>query len=442
MKSKYSKEEINIINEILEEIFDVLNCESYEKQTYLGYFQTIVNYLLLFGTKVIIDFLFKDSPPIISKLYSHLKNSSIQNILENNLNILSYYEDNKNFFVGQKKYIKIIYDLLAQLKEDEKFEKAEFICDLIINTLVYNSDKHLIGLIFDDDTKSIMENIKDIIQKIINKENNNKKLIPIIQLLCHLNNSFIRSFNDYSFPQSEKPSFLDSLNNGNIKVNFFEYQNYRNKIVSSSLLLKAFKNNIFKYLKYINDIYMIFARDIGKKWGNNYDNNKICNNSKANENKENKVFNLENLYEWKYILSSLKIYIISFYKTGFSDYGYKHYFFDEKLFEFSMELYLNYKENNIYRNIFLEIIKLICDERCPKYLIRPFLSLKGENKKSNFIINIVNKIHELNSSYKKNVKKDNISVETLLEILNCFFSSSNKKILKHFDKNVDENKLE
>ena len=307
MKSKYAKEEINIINEILEEIFDVLNCESYEKQTYLGYFQTIVNYLLLFGTKVIIDFLFKDSPPIISKLYSHLKNSSIQNILENNLNILSYYEDNKNFFVGQKKYIKIIYDLLAQLKEDEKFEKAEFICDLIINTLVYNSDKHLIGLIFDDDTKSIMENIKNIIQKIINKENNNKKLIPIIQLLCHLNNSFIRSFNDYSFPQSEKPSFLDSLNNGNIKVNFFEYQNYRNKIVSSSLLLKAFKNNIFKYLKYINDIYMIFARDIGKKWGNNYDNNKICNNSKANENKENKVFNLENLYEWKYILSSLKI---------------------------------------------------------------------------------------------------------------------------------------
>jgi len=96
----------------------------------------------------------------------------------------------------------------------------------------------------------------------------------------------------------------------------------------------------------------------------------------------------------------------------------------------------------IYRNIFLEIIKLICDERCPKYLIRPFLSLKGENKKINFIINIVNKIHELNSSYKKNVKKDNISVETLFEILNCFFSSSNKKILKHFDKNVDENKLE
>ena len=248
-----------------------------------------------------------NSPPIISKLYSHLNNSSIQNILENTLNILSYHQDNKNFFVGQKKYIKIIYDLLAQLKEDEKFEKAEFICDLIINTLVYNSDKHLIGLIFDDDTKSIMENIKDIIQKIIYKENNNKKLIPIIQLLCHLNNSFIRSFNDYSFPQSEKPSFLDSLNNGNIKVNFFEYQNYRNKIVSSSLLLKAFKNNIFKYLKYINDIYMIFARDIGKKWGNNYDNNKICNNSKANENKENKVFNLENLYEWKYILSSLKI---------------------------------------------------------------------------------------------------------------------------------------
>jgi len=88
-KTKYSGEEMDIINEILEEIFSVLYSETYENQTYLGYFQKIVNYLLFYESEVIIDFLFKDSPPIIYKLYAHLNNVSIQNILENLLNTKS-----------------------------------------------------------------------------------------------------------------------------------------------------------------------------------------------------------------------------------------------------------------------------------------------------------------------------------------------------------------
>ena len=441
IKSKYAKEEMNIINEILEEIFDVLNSESYENQTYLGYFQIIVNYLLIYETKVIIDFLFKDSPPIISKLYMHLNNASIQNILENILNILCDCEDdNNNFKKDQSKYIKIIYDLLNHLKDDEKFEKAEFICDLIINTLIYNSDIHLIELILNDEKKTAMNNIKDIIEIIIKKENNSKIMIPIIQLLCHLNNLFIKTLN-YSLPFSDKPSYLDFIINDNKKINTFEYQYFRNKIISSSMIVKAFKNNLLKYLTDINDIYMILATDIVKKWENNHENK---NSNNANKVKEYKIFELKNLYQWKYILSSIKIYIISFYINIISDIGYKHYFLDEKLFRISMDLYLN-KENNLYQNIFSEMIKLICDERCPKYLIRPFLSLKEENKKSNFILKIINKIHklkELNSSDKKNIKKNNISVGAHFEILNYFFSSLNKKILKHFDKSESENILE
>ena len=440
-KSKYSKEDMNIINEILEEIFDLLNFEIYEKQTYLGYFQIIVNYLLFFEAKVIIEFIFKDSPPIISKLYAHLNNASIQNILENTLNILSDCDDDiENFSRENNKYIQIILDLLEQLRNDEKFEKAEFICDLIINTLIYNSDIHLIELIFKDEKKTVMKNIKDIIKIIIKKKNNNKILIPMMQLLCHLNNCFIRSIND-SLPFSDKSSYLDSLINDNKKINTFDFQYYRNTIISSSKIVAAFKNNIIKYLTDIYDIYMIIAKDIIEK----YENNQNKNRNNANENKNYKAFELKNLYEWRYILSCLEIYIISFYVTNISNNGYRHYFLEEKLFIIAMELYLNYKENNIYQNIFTEMIKLICDESCPKYLIRPFLALKEENKKRNLIIKIINKIHELKElklNDKNNIKKNNISVGAHFEILNCFFSSSNKKIKKHFEKDESENKLE
>ena len=434
MNTKYGKEEMDIINEILKEIFSVLHSETYENQTCLGYFQKIVNYLLYYESEVIIDFLFKDSPPIIYNLYNHLNNASIQNILENLLNILSDYEDDyEDFNLDQSKYIQTIYNLLNQLKCDEKFEKAEFICDLIIRTLINNSDKHLIALIFNDKNSTIMESIRDIMEKTIKKENNYKMIIPIIQLLCQLNNCLINSLN-YSHSEQNQSSYLESPINENFKLYQFEHQYCRKKKISSSNIAKAFKSNVIKYLTFINEIYKLLAKDIKTKWENNIQN-KFRNNKDANG--IYKAFGLKNLYEWKYILSSIKLYIYSFYKTDIHKNGHHHYFLDEKLFMISMELYLYYTENNIYQNIFLEIIKLICDKKCPKYLIKPFLKLEGIKEEGNFIHIILNKIHklkELNICGKKNNKKKNMSIGQNFEILNYFYSSLNEKILSHFDK--------
>ena len=426
IKTSYDKEEMDIINEILEEIFSVLNLETYENQTYLGYFQKIVNYLLYYETKIIIDFLFKDSPPIIDKLYNHLNNASIQNVLENILNILSDSEDDyENFNIEKSKYAQIIFNLLNRLKSDEKFEKAEFICDLIINTLINNSDKHLIELIFNDENNTTMKNVKEIIEKIINKENNDKIFIPIIELLYQLNNCFIRSLND-SLSYEDIPNYLNSLIYDTKAINTYEYKYFRKNAISSTNIIIAFKTNIIKYFTIINDIYIIFAKDINKKWENN------------NQKENNKVFGLKNLFEWKYILSSLKIYIFSIYTNDISKDGYKHFFFDEKLFITSVKLYFHFTDNNIYQNIFVEMVKLICDERCPKYLIRPFLAKDEKNEKSNFInliLNKINKLNELNLKGENNNKKKNVSIGTDFEILSCFYSSINKKILNYFEKN-------
>ena len=440
IKTSYDKEEMDIINEILNEIFSVLDSETYENQTYLGYFQKIVNYLLYYETKLIIDYLFKDSIPIINKLYSHLNNASIQNILENILNILSDNEDDyENFTIESSKYAQIIFNLLNQLKSDEKFEKAEFICNLIINTLINNSEKHLIELIFNDKDNTMMKNVKDIIERKINKDKEGKILIPIIQLLCNLNNCFIKSLND-SLSIENIPNYLNSFIYNNNNINTFDYQYFRKVTISSMNIANAFKNksNIIKYFTYLNDIYIILAKDINKKWENNNQKENI-NKIVINEKENYKVFGLKNLYEWKYILSSMKIYIYSIYTDDISNNGYNHYFFDEKLFITSMRLYFHFIENSIYQNIFVEMIKLICDERCPKYLIRPFLK-KYENNENNFINIIANKIIKLNLKENNNNKKKNISLGTDFEILKCFYSSTNKKILNYFEKYILDKK--
>ena len=84
------------------------------------------------------------------------------------------------------------------------------------------------------------------------------------------------------------------------------------------------------------------------------------------------------------------------------------------------------------------MIKLICDERCPKYLIRPFLAKDEKNDKSNFInliLNKMNELKELNLKGENNNKKKNISIGADFEILSCFYTSTNKKVLKYFEKN-------
>ena len=78
-----------------------------------------------------------------------------------------------------------------------------------------------------------MKKIKEIIEIIIKKDNNDKILISILQLLCHLNNCFIKANND-SLSFREKSSYLDSLISDVKKINTFEYQFFRNKIISSS----------------------------------------------------------------------------------------------------------------------------------------------------------------------------------------------------------------
>jgi hypothetical protein len=173
---------MKIIKEILSHIIGILNCQKEEKilndnLTYWGYFKNIVNYLLINETDIMIDYFFGDS--IIDKFYSNLNNTSIQIIFENILNILSDKED------YNIKYNNIIKKLIQIFSEDSNignFENLEFICELIINTLVNNTEKQLIDLIINNN--SLMKKIKNIIDNIVNKKYNEKALSNILKVLC------------------------------------------------------------------------------------------------------------------------------------------------------------------------------------------------------------------------------------------------------------------
>ena len=431
---KYNDEEMKIIKEILNHIFDFLNYQKNDKifngnLTCWGYFKNIVNYLLINETDIMIEYLFEDSTPVIDKFFSHLNNTSIQIILENLLNILSDKEDKKYY----DRYNDIIIKLIQILSEDSNngnYENSELICDLIINTLVYKTENQLIELIIKNN--STMIKIKNIINNIFNKEskesklnkNNEILLTNILKLLCEINNIILVSLNE-----SLSNNITDTINDYN-KINIFEYQYFCTKKISYKNIFDAFKENILSYLFISEEIYKLISKDIKQKYEkikSNKDNNNLNN---ENNDKDKKEFGLHNLYEWKFILSAIKVYLN--YYTVIDKLKNNNYFDDKELFLISILLHFKYPQNNIYQNIFHEIIKLICLEECPDYFLEPFLIIDEKEKQNKFIFNLLNNI-------KKNKdKKYNLTNGIDLEILNLLYSSNNKAILNHFKiSNID-----
>ena len=432
--SDYDADEIKIINDILDEIFKFLNFEYQDDQTYMGYFQKIVNYLLFNESDLSINYLFMEPNLIIKKFYKHLDKVAIQNIIENILNILADKEDNINN-IKDSKYIFIIQDILKEFDKDTKFEKAEFICELIINTLINNNDKQLIALIFNKDNiiiklKVFLEIIinKENFKK-INKENTDKVIIGITQIFCQLNNILISSFNESLYYRKNKYS-INFLINDYKKVNIFEYQYTSKKYMSIKKIFEAFNNNIYLYYNDLNIIFNLIKEDIFKKY------------KEYKEYKENNNyldFGLRHIYEWKFISSTLQIYLYSFYAieslNNNNDVN-NNYFEDALLFKIMIKNYFNFPQNSLYQTIFIEIIKIICYEKCPEYIVTPFLKDKN-NKRNKFIYKIIKNIKELikNDKNKNNkYNKNSLLLGTNIELLRLFYTSFNPYILNIFEK--------
>ena len=410
--SDYEEDEKNMINEILNEIFQNLTIENYyNDQTYMGYFQKIVNYILFNECNLTINYILDNSNRIFKTFYNQLSCSSMQNILENILNSISDKEEE----IYCNKYLEIINDLIDLLDkeiQDNKLEKLEYICQIIIDTVINNSEKQLIKCFFEkEDT---MKTIIGLIERIINlKEKNDKQLIFLIKLLCQLNMVILNSLEDwklYDFNNDYKDCFL----NENSIINTFENQYKSEKKITKKNIFEKYQEKSIQFISNLNKIYYEIKEDIKKNYNNNI------------KNSNNKKFGLKHLNEWKFILSYFKIYIFTIYITNKEEVEYlndKKYFYDKELFNISISLYFHFVKNNLYQNIFVNIIKLLCLKKCPDFLAREFLCNKDEVYYNDLITLIMKNI-------KNNVeeKKQNLLIAPNIEILKTIFCSFNYEI--------------
>ena len=427
---EYDEEEFNIINEILGSIFDYSNIKNYEEEeSCLLFFQKIVNFLLYFESDTIINYLIKDTrAEIIEFFLNNINRAEILNILENILNVLSDNADKEAVYnnIYHLEYIKIIQNLVNILVKDNQnneFDKADYICELIINTVINNSEKQLIELFIIKN--SLMPKIKNLISDIFNQNSikriydRERTLVSILKVLCQLNNVIISSFNESQFyKDNKKDIYIAHIIYK--EINIFEYKFSSKKIISYENIYKAYEDNSDSYLSNLYDIFILISEDIKEHYKLNL-NNKIKNNQKIG---------LNNLFKWKFFASCLKIYIYSFYAIKGFNFNTAKYSSEQDLMEIAIQYYLNFPQNNLYLNIFLELIQLICCEKCPEFLINPFLN--KEKEQNEFILQLKNRLEK----YLENKRSDLISA--IFEILRTFYTSSNKTILKFFnDSDID-----
>ena len=423
---EFEQQDKELIYEILDELFKFLDLDNSKiNDTCMGYFQKMVNYLLSNEEDIIFDYFFKNS--IINKLIKFINNISIKNILEYILNKLSnntlYNDDIKRI-----KYKDILKDLWRELIKDDKYEKAEYICELITNTLIINSDKELTEIIFEN--KSSMKNVTKLIKKVIDIKNNSKLIISLIKMLCKLNLVIINSFKESDLFDSIylNNEFKSSLNI--VRINSNSVESLCDKNVSIINIFESFSKNILNFFEIINDIFNLIKEDIKKRWKTiKGENNNININGMG----------LKYLYEWKFIFSSLKLYIYCFYAINdniMESYFIKRkkkYFSDNEFYSILFNCYFNYRYNNIFQSDFIEIIKLICSEKCPGYLTNHFLYIiDGPNEGNNYIDLL---IESLKSENKRKNKENNLLRGADFEILKLFFCSKNKNVIEYFYNN-------
>jgi len=423
---EFEQQDKELIYEILDELFKFLDLDNSKiNDTCMGYFQKMVNYLLSNEEDIIFDYFFKNS--IINKLIKFINNISIKNILEYILNKLSNNTLN-NDDIKIIKYKDILKDLWKELIKDDKYEKAEYICELITNTLIINSDKELTEIIFEN--KSSMKNVTKLIKKVIDIKNNSKLIISLIKMLCKLNLVIINSFKesdlfDSIYLNNEFKSILNI-----VRINSNSVESLCDKNVSIINIFESFSKNILNFFEIINDIFNLIKEDIKKRWKTiKGENNNININGMG----------LKYLYEWKFIFSSLKLYIYCFYAINdniMESYFIKRkkkYFSDNEFYSILFNYYFYYRYNNIFQSDFIEIIKLICSEKCPGYLTNHFLYIiDGPNEGNNYIDLL---IESLKSENKRKNKENNLLRGADFEILKLFFCSKNKNVIEYFYNN-------
>ena len=300
---------IPLVYSILEHIFSFLdNKSSIENTVLLGYFNKIVNYLIKTRTKLILAYFLIQKDTLIPKLIKNINKISISNIISNILNALT----EENSPEANEEYMIIVNECINYLSKiennnEEDINTFEFICDLIINHIIYNNKLKFSKII----DANIINKIEKIIIKLYeNYEQNNSKILSLINLLTKMNKSLLANFSKKitttTNSDDTKLEMLNLINSVDRTSNqFVSFTTKKNDF--KELVYNSFQNNYMIYCNSINNICLAVLNNKLKQNQNNPQNIESIITSYSDQPKEK--YKSSNLIEYEFIVSIIDIYV-------------------------------------------------------------------------------------------------------------------------------------
>ena len=437
---------IPLVYSILEHIFSFLdNKSSIENTVLLGYFNKIVNYLIKTRTKLILAYFLIQKDTLIPKLIKNINKISISNIISNILNALT----EENSPEANEEYMIIVNECINYLSKiennnEEDINTFEFICDLIINHIIYNNKLKFSKII----DANIINKIEKIIIKLYeNYEQNNSKILCLINLLTKMNKSLLANFakkiTTTTNSDDTKLEMLNLINSVDRTSNqFVSFTTKKNDF--KELVYNSFQNNYMIYCNSINNICLAVLNNKLKQNQNNPQNIESIITSYSDQPKEK--YKSSNLIEYEFIVSIIDIYVNLL--NSFFENETKSNFIIEKIvqitdtnfFKFLLDDYLKFKQNNFLSNIMLDLIKIVFENNiAPKELLLNILQIDSketENNNTNLILLLINDLIN-NTKYtfeNSNNITNQLSFSSNVMILKLIFSSTNPNIYDIFNK--------
>ena len=437
---------LSLVHSVLDHIFSFLDDKTSIENTVLsGYFNRIVNYLIKTKTRLTLEYLLLHREKLITKLIANINNISISNIISNILNALT----EENTPEANEKYMIIVNSCIEYISKiennsEEDINSVEFICDLLINHIIYNN-KIKFSKIID---ANIINNIEKIIIKFYeNYEQNSSKILCLINLLTKMNKSILsnlsKKITTTKNPDDTKLEMINLINAiDKIANQYISFTSKRNDF--KELVYNSFLNNYVSYCNSMNNICLCII------------NNQIIQRQNTNEKKETLMtpfseqklekYKSSNIVELEYIISVFDIYV-NLWNIFLEDEK-KSEFIKEKIeqliktnfFKLMLEDYLKYKHNNFLSNIMVDLIKIVFDNIiAPKELMLNILQIESndsENNKDNLISLLINDlIHNTKFIYSTSENKANqLLFSSNVTILNYIFSCQNPDIIEILNK--------
>ena len=413
------KEDYSDLYDLFDYLFKFLDEEpSDDNYVLMGYFAKIINNLLKVNPEILINYIYDDHPIILQKLLKHINRKAIGVIFENFIMNINNMFGNKDNIITSCKY------LINSFNNENIDENGfEFIYDIIVNSIITSSKQSFQFFVSEE---GLLEELNEILKKLTLKKEN-IKVINLLKLIIKINEELLANFDKKITPdfnndkaENEITSIIRALDKGG------DFYNNLTNIKSGEIYYgdNIINTNPERIINILNNNAKIIIDDIMKENIFDKENDLVT----AFSDEKIKKLGIKTFTQFECLKSILDLYI-NFYTNENIINQLNHSLnnlIESKIFEKMIKIYFDYPMNNLYQNLFNQIIQIAINSKSPNFLIDSIFKINEDPKENLIYLIIENIVKETEFQFKESKNKmRSILLASNTNILKNIFSSEN-----------------